>query len=124
MPDFESLPTLLTLPGMGDVQMTRDIPYAEEEADLRYDLYRPRERGHPLPAVILVSGNIVGDEVLRTKHWAGFETVARLLADMRPLSTAEARCKVGAQRSPKGCLAAVERPDVGGCSRSAERRAM
>ncbi len=80
MPDFASLPTLLTLPGMGDIQVTRDIPYADEEADLRYDLYRPREHGQPLPAVILVSGNFFGDEVLRTKYWAGFETAARLLA--------------------------------------------
>jgi len=80
MPDFESLPTVLTLPGMEDVQIARDIPYAEENADLRYDLYRPHEHGHPLPAVILVSGNILGDEVLRTKHWAGFETAGRLLA--------------------------------------------
>lgn len=80
MPDFESLPTLLTLPGMGEVQITSDIPYAAKEAGLRYDLYRPRESGRPLPTVILVSGNIFGDDVLRTKHWAGFETAARLLA--------------------------------------------
>lgn len=52
-----------------------------------------------------------------------------LLADMRPLSTAEARCKVGAQRSPQGCRAAVERrpwdgaadqPRGGSCERHDE----
>src|SRR5512143_1751056 len=82
MPPFERLirmPVVHTVPGMDDVEVLANRPYAEGDgAPLAMDVYRPRASSRPLPAVLLVHGGPIPR--LGAKNMGVFTSYGRLLA--------------------------------------------
>ena len=73
---------VLTLPGMEDTEVRKDIPYkSTDQGALLLDIYLPRDVGNqPLPAVMLVSGNAAPELMRDAKDWGSYVSAGQLLA--------------------------------------------
>lgn len=81
--DLRSKRVVLTLPGMDDVRVTKNVVYKTVDGiDLTMDMYRSGGIGSfkPLPAVILVSGTGPWETLRDIKNWGVYVSYGELIA--------------------------------------------
>jgi acetyl esterase/lipase len=81
-PDFEKSvmpPVMVTLPGMDDLQIWRELDYAKSsDPFVRMDIYAPRKAERARPAVLFIHGG-VGTKG-QAKDWGIYQSWGRLAA--------------------------------------------
>lgn len=78
--DFRSKPIVLTIPGMDDAVVYRDLPFKEvDDVTLLADVYRPPSSA-TVPAVLCVSGDGPWEVLREIKEYAVYQSFGRLIA--------------------------------------------
>lgn len=81
-PEFEKAvmpPVMVTLPGMDDLKISRDVDYAlSSDPFVRMDIYAPKKAKGPRPAVLFIHGG-VGTKG-QAKDWGIYQSWGRLAA--------------------------------------------